>query len=305
MPTDLELSILKTICWFSVFQYPVTSFEIWKWLFLPARPYDLFEVSRCLETSAWLATRIRAKDGHFHALLGDAFIEYVTTRQKRYLDAVKKFKKVRRASHFFHALSSVRGVAVVNSMAFWNTTETSDMDLFVVTKNYSIWSTRFWMVVPFILLGSRPDAHNESNDPFCFSFFADTSELKMQHLSLDEKDYYFAFWLKSLVPVFDRDAVFVQLAEQNKWVDRLLPNAKMRVAHHLHKPQHVPAFIRHLGFVEPLYRRLQHKRFPESIQSIANKDSRVVINDHILKFHDNDRREQFRQEFQHRLTKML
>ena len=29
---ELEKNILRTLCWFSLFAYPLTSFELWKWM---------------------------------------------------------------------------------------------------------------------------------------------------------------------------------------------------------------------------------------------------------------------------------
>ena len=50
-------------------------------------------------------------------------------------------------------------------------------------------------------------------------------------------------------------------------------------------------------FPETFYRRLQERRFPDAIKTRLGKDTTVVANDHILKFHTHDRREEYRRRF--------
>lgn len=230
MPTSLEQSILKTLCWFSVFDRPITGFEVWKWLIEPERVYDLSEVYCVLESSEWLLTRISNQNGFFAIRLNIVQLEKnISTRQENFLDAFYKFKKVRRAVRFFSLFESVRAIAAVNSIAWWNTNTKSDIDLFLITKPGSIWSTRFWIVAPFILFGVRPGTSHR--DPFCFSFFASRSALEMDHLRLKEGDHYFAFWIKSIIPLFDRDHSIELFHCSNAWTHKMLPNAVTQTAH--------------------------------------------------------------------------
>lgn len=304
-PTDLEQSILRTLCWFAVFHRPITGFEIWKWLIEPARAYDLSEVYRVLEGSEWVKTRMIEEGGYYVLRSPSPFEgegrgevlrrEVLEKRSQNYLDATKKFRKLRHASLYFRLFSGVRSVAAVNSIAWMNTNAASDIDLFVITKPKSIWSTRFWMVAPFIALGKRPGASNQ--DPFCFSFFATSNALAMDHLRLKDGDHYFAFWLKSMVPMFDRDGSFEKLQNENTWVDLMLPNASPRTVHPLHKSmQTFPTFPTFPTF-QTFYRSISKKRFPIVIRNLANKDSRVVILDDMLKFHETDRRAEFEETY--------
>lgn len=301
MPTDLEQSIVRTLCWFSVMRYPLTGFEIWKWLIEPARPYDLSEVYRVLEMSEWVKGKMETQGGRF--ILAGEKEEVVGTRAQKYLDSVKKFRKLRRAAIHFHLFSSVRAVSAVNSIAWWSTTEESDIDLFVVTKPRSIWSTRFWMVLPFMLMGARPE--DSKQDPFCFSFFATQNQLAMDDLRLKEGDHYFAFWLKSMVPLLDRDQNFRELEKMNAWADKILPNASSRSVHPLHRSlSPFPPFHSFPPF-ESFYRSIQHKRFPHVIRHLANKDSRVVITDDMLKFHETDRRAEFERQYEKKVEAIM
>ena len=116
--TDLERSILKTILWFSLFPQPLTVFEIWKWLMQPIRAYDLSEVQSILGKSDWLHEKLQESKG-FWVLKSQASVELlIQHRQDRFLDAERKYKRLRRVARFFRLVPGVRAVAAVNSLAW-------------------------------------------------------------------------------------------------------------------------------------------------------------------------------------------
>ncbi len=300
-PTNLEESIMKTLCWFSVFDYPLSLFEVHKWLLEPNQSYSLEEVIDSLESSKWLSDKIKSKDG-FYSLASKNIFDSVKKRQARFIDAARKYKKLKRAARFFAALPGVRAVAAANTLSWWHTTESSDIDLFVVTRPGHIWSSRFYMVLPFLLVGKRPthDHNNEHEDidPFCFTFFSTQNALQLEEIAIRGKDYYLAFWTKALVPIFDKDNSLEKVGKVNYWATRLLPHAKQSCVHHSmknHKRSYLPL---QTGVFESLFRFVQQKRLPNQLRDCANTDSDVIINDDMLKFHDNDRREEYREEYE-------
>lgn len=297
--TDLEQSVLRTVLWFSLFSFPVTAFEIWKWLLKPERSYDLAQVYAVLEKSDWLEEKLETHDG-FYTLKTRGIEALIAERQKRFLDAEHKFALLRRAAKYFYLLPGVRAVAAVNTMAWWSTTSTSDIDVYILTLPGLIWSSRFWLVLPFLLSGRRPARGEHGDvvrDPFCFSFFASLDHLGIEDLCVS-RDVYLAFWIKSLVPIIDRDDCFVSFQRENRWASSMLPNAEPRSFHPFHKPQRLPSLPIQWRLLESVWRSLQRRRLPMSLRGIANIDSRVIITDTMLKFHDNDRRELFRDEFE-------
>ncbi len=294
--TPLEQAIFRTITWFSLFSYPLTIFEIWKWLMGPDRMYDLAEVYCVVYDSKWLNEQVKIENG-FVGLACEPVFEQIATRQERFLDSVRKYKTLRRASYWFQLLPGVRGVAATNTMAWWHTTGESDIDLYIITKPKMIWSTRLFLVTPFKLLGKRPHATGTVQDPFCFSFFNSADNLALEELQI-ERDYYLSFWIKSLIPVFDKDNVFAKHELENRWVQSQLPHVRSRKIHHHHQPRSAHALPIQTRFFEFVARAVQQRLFPSSIREIANKDTRVVINDQMLKFYPTDRRESYRDAFE-------
>ncbi|MCR4314066.1 MAG: hypothetical protein NUV84_02370 [Candidatus Uhrbacteria bacterium] len=296
---------MRTVLWFSQFSYPLTAFEIWKWLLNPGRTYGLGEIYTILQRSPWLQEKLDSQGG-FHVLKGSGIEKLIEGRQERFLDAERKFALLHRAAKYFSLLPAVRCVAAANTLAWWSTTKDSDIDLYIVTKPGHIWSSRFWLVVPFLLLGRRP-RHGEPTsvqDPFCFSFFSTSASLNVEELCLP-RDYYMAFWVRSLVPVLDRDGSLDAVQTENRWASRMLPNVQPRRHHHRHVPSMVVSLPIQWRFTEPLFRSVQRDRLPMHLREIANLDSRVVVTDEVLKFHDNDRRAQYRDAYESLLARHL
>ena len=117
------------------------------------------------------------------------------------------------------------------------------------------------------------------------------------YLKYSKKDYYLSFWCKSIVPIFDKDESFKKFSEENKWCGVDLPNARYRVSHPLHLVTGSLFLPVQTSITEHIFRSIQRERFPAHIKELANKDSRVVINDDMLKFHQNDRRDFFYSEY--------
>lgn len=288
--SDLDQAILKTIAYFSLFDYPLTTFEVWKWLFGASKQYSYLQVRQTLWNSDILENKLEHHNG-FWGMGGTAVISLVATRHERWLDAWRKYKRLRNAVRYLSHLPSVRGIAACNTLGWNNTRADSDIDIFILVKEGSIWTTRLLAVSPFKVLKMRP---GESRDPLCFSFFLTDTNLNIASLALEPDDPYLTFWTRSIVPVFDRDGVFSEFDQANGWAQDVLPNSCAVPEHHLRIRSAFGKARRVFGWLEKIAARVQRSRFPEVIQNMANRDSRVVVSDAILKFHDNDRREEFR-----------
>lgn len=291
--TNLDQAIMRTVAWFSVFSYPVTVFEIWKWLYEPDRSYSLREVFQAIDGP--IGNQMQTKNGFYTLRSFESIDALIHMRHDRFLDAVRKYAKLRRAAKLFSFVPYVEGVAAGNTLSWWHTKPESDIDLFIIVRKGTIWSSRALLVLPFALLGKRPqmEAGEVSGvDPFCFSFFVTNSALGMSKLSIGENDPYMAYWTRSVVPVFDRGGIFDVFERENEWTSNYLPNAEPRDVHKqlgVHRRISLPLFR-----LEALARKLQQKRFPAHIKEQANQDSRIIISDDVLKFHANDRREKYK-----------
>lgn len=293
MPADIEKDIYRTLAYFSFFGYPLTAFEVWKWLLEPAGEYPFGDILRALSSSSWLRERFESEDG-FHCLRSKkhgGIERQLSMRKKRFLNANRKYRKLRRIMKYLMRLPFIQGIAICNSLVFHHTREGSDIDLFVIAKPGKIWSSRFFAVLPLMLLRQRPGEAKEN--PIDISFYITTDRLNLMSFRLPEDDPYMSHWVRSLVPIFGREEVFQLFVRHNAWAKIPLPNSLM--------PRRARAFrfkplvkIPFLPFSEPFLRWIQERKFPQDIREAANVDNRVVVSESVLKFHKNDRREEIR-----------
>lgn len=291
-------AILRTLAYFDIFDYPLTSFEVWK-LLRSRISYSYGDVVAALRDPA-LTPTIEHANG-FWFLCGRG--EIVRTRLARYTTAERKYERVRRALAFLRFLPSIRMIAVCNTLAWSHAREDADIDLFVVTTPGALWCTRLLAVLPFALAGLRPRTHH-GRDLFCFSFFASERALDLASIRLKPDDPYLLYWVSSLVPVYDPDGLIEAVWETNSWVGEELPHARpsspgtrRRVRGRALTVEHTKAGS---GPGEALARALQLLRFPVELRMIMNTDERVIVTDDLLKFHENDRRKEFRGQYETR-----
>lgn len=293
MPTAFEQAVYRTVAYFDAFRYPLTAFEIWKFLLEPPEAVSLHHVRTLLETSPFLRKKFVHWRG-FYSLRDTP--EFVRERGVRFVDAVRKYKKARRYARFIARLPYVKAVAICNSLAFFHTTKTSDIDLFIVSEPGRVWTTRLLTTLPARLFRLRPG--EAKRDPICLSFFADEKHLQFASLKAQERDPYLAYWIATLVPL-SGDEAFRKLREDNAWVREVLPHLEPVSP----SPQYqiTPSFSWPWAFFsERFARKVQEYRLPPEIVRIMNVDTRVVVHDGILKFHENDRRAYYAQKLRYR-----
>lgn len=289
MVSDLEADLLRTLAWFSVMGYAPTSFELQTWMMRPVRSYGLREILGTLSSSPALRDRVVVRDGRY-IFLSDLALP--AEHRRRFRDATQKHRALQRALVYLKRVPGVRAIAVCNTLAWMHTRPESDIDLFVIVRDGTIWSSRLLSVSPFALMRARPGERKES--PFCLSFFLSDANLSLEGVCLEDGDPYLAQWVRSLVPVYDPDQLFPVFQNTNRWADEWFPSAVS-----LDKSSHVSSgegTTSSVGkTIERIARRLQQQRFPQVLQTLAQRGSEVVLTDAMLKFHTNDRREQFRE----------
>ena len=157
--TLLQKSILSTIAYYDSLDYPLTSFEVFKYLINPLHiasfywdsvsesklfePVELgrfssitlFNIRKILESNE-LKKFIGEKNG-FYSLKGRE--EIIRTRIDRQKIADQKWKKAKKIIKLLQIVPYLKMVAVSGSLALNNTREESDFDLLIVAKSKRIW----------------------------------------------------------------------------------------------------------------------------------------------------------------------
>ncbi len=316
--SSLEEAIVRTIVYFDLFSYPLTEWEIWKWQYhgevqsakCKVQKFELIEVIKALEKSEALKQLLSFHDG-FYFLQGRK--ELVDERKKRYVISDHKLKYVKKWLRFLQYAPFVREIAICNSLGYHNARESSDIDLFVVTDPGRIWTARFFLTGFLKLFRLRPVSGHSANG-ICPSFFVDAAALNMETFVL-KPDPYLLFWTTQIMPLCGSQKLIERFGAENQWVEKELPEKPFVGKHPQAK---LPAMLggvtlqRIVEFVlyavpgsENILRSFQKHILPDRLSRLSHEQSSgVFLSDHVLKFHEQDRRAFFREQFDERMNRM-
>lgn len=293
----LEEAILSTLSYYDIFDYPLTSVEIWKWLYVDGsgdelRSLQFHDIQKELDSNKDLKAKITFKLG-FYFIKGRQAI--VATRMSRYLLAEKKFHKAKRIIRILRFVPYIKMIGICNTLAYNNSRSKADIDLFIITRRGRIWQSRFFVAGFLKIFGLRPSGTN-TQDTLCASFFIDEDHLDLESLAIKD-DIYLPYWITQVVPVYD-EGCYQQFMEANSWIKIHLPNVltiSPTSRRRIKKVSTVKYFLKSLTYLIPdkVFKNYQLKVMPDVLRAMANRDSRVVVRDYMLKFHDTDRRASF------------
>ncbi len=315
----LTTSVLRALAFFDMFDFPLTLSEVHSGLDAKCDFQELaFFVDKLV-----LGDVIK-KDRGFYFLKDRVGI--VENRIKQYNLVQKKYKLAKRAARLFKYINGVKLAAVCNNFSYQ---EKSDIDFFIITGAGRIWLTRFLVTVAAQVFGLRRHG-KKITDRICLSFYVSEKGMGLEELMLKDNanpriyandansnyancsltDPYFTYWVPDLMPFYD-DGIMNKFWEVNSWVRELLPNASLPVVN--------PRFLVYDNlfslvwkkingiwfegaagnFLDNVLKKLQMKKMAFNTHSLAKAhDSRVVISDEVLKFHEEDRREEYKRKWE-------
>jgi hypothetical protein len=145
----LQRAILSTVAYSDIFDYPLTSVEVHRYLFGIEAGYP--EVESVLQNGALVPQRLVEREGYF-ALAGREHI--VDIRRQREERARDLWRRASRYGNLIARIPFVRMVAVTGELAVNNVRDTSDVDYFIVTEPGRLWLVRA-MVIAIVKAAGR------------------------------------------------------------------------------------------------------------------------------------------------------
>lgn len=272
-------AMLKLFAFFDLFDFPLTLFELNKYLKaisldgkIPSLSKSLFLLNELL-----LVRKIEMLDG-FYFLKNRQ--ETVISRRKRYNYSKRKIKIARRFARIFALLPYVRKVAVANSIGSYNLRDESDIDFFIISTRRRIFLSRLFCTGIAKILNSRPNSKTKK-DKICLSFYLAENGPELEDLKLEDGDPYFDFWELGLFFIIDKNAT---------------PSSSLSF----------------FDLAELLARKLQLMIMPKKLSLAAAPidapslgDFGVVISRDILKMYLSDRRLEIKKRYESKLGEIL
>jgi hypothetical protein len=223
MTDQISKNILATICYYDCLNYPLTSFETWKYL-IQADYCNINEgdsdIVSLAEVVAYLENeelrRLVDFDRGFYFLRGRN--EIVDRRLRGNKTAILKTKKMRKFIWFLRFVPFVRMIGVTGRLAMKTAQSQSDWDLLVVLRGGRIWTGRTFFTVATHILGKRRYGKKIRNR-FCLNYFVTDKTLEITNKDLfSANEYFFMF------PIFDSGNIFEKFQNANMWIKKFHPN---------------------------------------------------------------------------------
>lgn len=128
--------------------------------------------------------------------------------------------------------------------------EDDDLDLCIVSRRGLIWTTRFMVVVIAKLFG----IHTPTG--VCLNLFFDEYDLR---IPLDKQNSYIAHELLQMKPVVDKDTLHKRFFQNNAWINRYYPNARIQEVERIHNPplSGNVKFLHWITHVDRLFKSIQ------------------------------------------------
>ncbi len=206
--SPLETAILKTVAYVDIFDYPLTSAEIHRYLI--GVKTTASEIDRVLESRSMAGSHIECVDG-FYTLPERG--EIVETRQKRLEIAKVMWPNALYYGRVIAGLPYITMVTVTGSLAVNNSDLNSDVDYLIVTANDHLWTARAMVVLVVRLAAKRGVA-------LCPNYL-----VSERALAFHERNLYTAREIAQMVPVAG-STMYNRMREVNSWVEEFLPNAE-------------------------------------------------------------------------------
>jgi hypothetical protein len=241
----LAKSIIKTLAYYDIFNYPLTKEEI----------YSCSNTNGDTKTSVFEELEVLVSSGivynsdKFYSINHNSHL--IPKRIEGNKRAIKKMKTAKLFSKFISYFPYVRGVLLSGSISKGYMNEKADIDYFIITTPNRLWIARILLVIfkKMFLLNSYKF--------FCINYFISTTELE-----IEEKNIYTATELATLIPMYGAD-VYNDLYEANQWIKIYVPNYPKRDVTNL-----------------PTYKR---KMIQKVIESFFNNRLGDYIDDNVMK----------------------
>jgi predicted nucleotidyltransferase len=136
--------------------------------------------------------------------------------------SAKKMEIAQRASKIISLIPTVRMIAVTGSLAMENSDNESDIDLMVITKAGSLWTTRLftYMVIHALGLSTRKPNDSQQKDKLCLNMWLDEDDLIWR-----KRNFYSAHEIAQIVPLVNKGETYEQFLYKNKWILNYWPNS--------------------------------------------------------------------------------
>lgn len=269
-----QQSVLKTLLYADIFNYPLTKQEIYNFL-ISDKKVGKETIFKLLKNPK---SPVVYKENYFFIKGKDDLIK---KRKKREIISREKLKKAKKIIKILSLIPTLRFVGISGTLSMRNSEAKDDIDIFVIAEKKFVWTTRFLLIIMLLIMGVyRSRNANKYSDKVCLNMII--AEDKMCFIK-SNRNLYIAHEILQLLPVFNRSNTYEKFIKLNKWCNNFLPNALSNKAVYIRQDNNNILFILFFKiiFLEKILKFIQ-------LKYMKKHRTKEVIKDGFLSFHPFD-----------------
>lgn len=299
--SNAKRAILNTILYSDLFDYPLNKRELW---YLLKSNIQISKKEFLTELKA-LDYVITSKNNYFCICSKERIIKQ---RINKELINKNKLCLAKKAANILSLVPTAYFIGLSGSVAQGNAKADDDIDFFVISKENTIWYTRFTILFILQLLNIRRTRNTKNeNNKICVNMIIDEKSLTFNN---DRKDIYTAHEIAQLKPLVDRHKTYIRFIKANSWIEKFMPNVIKSIKIESKSCNltiiKVNKFIKLVTFI--LFKVIENKYIEWLLGLIQvnyinkHKTSETILN-HLLAFHPHDYRIRILTEYKKKLVK--
>jgi len=212
--------------------------------------------------------------------------EEYSKEEKKYFDKAYKYIK------YIKWIPWIKMIWIWNSLAMKSATESSDIDLYIVTDKNAMWFVRIFVTFIFQIFWVRKDEKSHAGR-FCLSFFSTIDWMDFWKFKI-ENDIYLYFRIVYFKPILDYNETYKKFLEINStWANfddykGIIEENKKFIKYKKNKKWSNIFFV---WFFDKILKKIFLPKTLNHFERIW-KPYGVIINDDLLKFHNWDIRQE-------------
>lgn len=212
----MEKAVLKTLIYRDIFDYPLTIFEIHRWLI--SRKANLRQVEVAVGRLV-KNHKCKVQNG-YHFLPGRSGT--VSKRAERARQSKLYFRKAFLTSQLLKLIPWIKLVGISGGLAMENAGRMDDIDLVLITSKKRLWISRLLTLGILELTGQRrkvSDSKVMAAGKVCCNLI-----LEEDYLEQKNKNIYTVHEVLQMKVLWQRGNIYSKYLSDNEWVFKFLPN---------------------------------------------------------------------------------
>ena len=210
----LQRDVLKTLLYFDIFDHPLNSEEIYR--FLPSNSTNAAAIEVACQNLPLVD--LLKNEGGFFSLKTNPFSSLVI-RQRKEARAKDLMRIAQLMARLIKRMPFVRAVAISGELSKGVAGDKSDIDFFIITARDRLWICRTLLIIlkKVFFLNSRKF--------LCLNHF-----ISEERLPFEEKSVYTAIEIATL-KALSNERLVNEYRSENSWVNEYLPNVEALESH--------------------------------------------------------------------------